>query len=684
MHDMADPARQQLGWYMRNCAISAAAGRLEFVLLKRLNVLKGIPKHEGAPDLSKPKQRCASMRELHRLLESYTEPGVSSESLEQNVLFARDEFGLDEVETDILLLLLRYERNDQLEEFADEVTHRFGSASRAIASLIGRETREVHRRILPKGSLLAGGLLTINDDGHDIAGRCGFLQLAPPLRKTMFRPYHSHAEWAEDVFGAPLVSDLDWSDYEHLGEMRKLAAAVLAGAVSQHAEGVNILIHGPVGTGKTEFCKALATQGGLNLWSVGEVDDQGGEPNRLERLASMRLAQRLLKCRGNAAVLFDEAEDLLAQDGGSLFGLKMRGRNGSKVHLNRVIEQNPVPVLWTCNELDCMDPAVLRRMTLVIEIKTPNRAVRTRIWQRVLTESSLGLDETAACRLASRFEAPPAVAANAARAAALAGGGEHEIAQAMDGVLSVLGIGPAAVQAERDDFDLRLVNCSENLEALVAQLCRAGAPRSWSLCLHGLPGTGKSQFARHLAGRLGLDVIQQRASDLLSMWVGQSEKQIARAFATARAQKAMLIFDEADSFLHDRREATRSWEVTQVNEMLTWMESHPLPFVCTTNLVDRLDQASLRRFTFKFCFDCLGREQAALAFEHFFGVPMPRALPDGLTPGDFATVRRKSDVFGSASSDLLVEWLEHEVEAKGLRPAGIGFVPVSAGKRVGR
>jgi len=81
------------------------------------------------------------------------------------------------------------------------VARRFGSASRAIAALIGHETREVHRRMLPKSAVLTGGLLTINDDGHDIAGRCGFLQLAPPLRKTMFRPYRSLAEWAEDVFG---------------------------------------------------------------------------------------------------------------------------------------------------------------------------------------------------------------------------------------------------------------------------------------------------------------------------------------------------------------------------------------------------------------------------------------------------------------------------------------------------
>jgi transitional endoplasmic reticulum ATPase len=73
----------------------------------------------------------------------------------------------------------------------------------------------------------------------------------------MFRPHHSRAEWTEDVFGVPLVSDLDLTDYEHLREMPELAAAVLAGTVNQQAAGVNILIHGPIGTGKTEFCKAL-------------------------------------------------------------------------------------------------------------------------------------------------------------------------------------------------------------------------------------------------------------------------------------------------------------------------------------------------------------------------------------------------------------------------------------------
>jgi transitional endoplasmic reticulum ATPase len=171
-----------------------------------------------------------------------------------------------------------------------------------------------------------------------------------------------------------------------------------------------------------------------------------------------------------------------------------------------------------------------------------------------------------------------------------------------------------------------------------------------------------------------MEVMQKRASDLLSCWVGGSEKQIAEAFQTARAQRDLLVIDEADSLLSDRREAVRSWEVTQVNEMLTWMESHPLPFVCTSNIVDRLDQASLRRFTLKLRFDTLTPDQTALAFERFFGLSAPRLLADNLTAGDFANVRRRRDLFEATSPTTLADWLDEESEAKGTRAKTMGFI----------
>ncbi len=61
------------------------------------------------------------------------------------------------------------------------------------------------------------------------------------------------------------------------------------------------------------------------------------------------------------------------------------------------------------------------------------------------------------------------------------------------------------------------------------------------------------------------------------------------------------------------------WTVSQVNEMLTWMEGHSLPFACTTNLAERLDRASLRRFLVKLRFGWLDAGQARRAFEGFLG-----------------------------------------------------------------
>ena len=152
-----------------------------------------------------------------------------------------------------------------------------------------------------------------------------------------------------------------------------------------------------------------------------------------------------------------------------------------------------------------------------------------------------------------------------------------------------------------------------------------------------------------------------------------TEKRIAAAFATARARRSLLVINEADSLLSDRRDASHSWELTQVNEMLTWMEVHSLPFICTTNLMDRLDRASLRRFTVKLRFDALTSDQAMLAFERFFGLAPRSRLPDGLTPGDFAVVHRKRELFRIDDAAQLADWLNEEVEAKGAIGRSIGF-----------
>jgi transitional endoplasmic reticulum ATPase len=615
-----DATKAQLAWYLRNCLRSDYAHRLQGVLIRHLPLLlEATSSTEGcdcpecrgqaADEALKGESPRRSLQRLRRTLAQYVDIPESDEPLEQNALFAQEEFGLDEVDLGLLQLVLRYERNRDLEHLADATGVNVQSPTLALAALINAEARTVRDRLRPGGALVDQGILTTeHNDEHvmGLAGTSGRFRLSPPLRRVMFRPCDSREQWTVGLMGSPLATPLAWADFEHLGGERDLAVRVLSGEMGRRQKGLNLLLHGPVGTGKTEFCKALAREAGRTLWSAGEKDEEGGEPSRSERLAGLRLLQRMLKDRADALLLFDEAEDLLvAADGPA-----RSRRDESKVFINRTVEENPVPVLWTCNDVQHIPPAVLRRMTLALEIKTPNQAVRGRIMGRALLAENVQVADEAVRDLTARYPAPPAIITSAARAAALAGGGAAEIELAMAGVLRVLHIAPTTDERSRGSFDPALTRCDTDLLALADRLATPGAPHNWSLCLHGAPGTGKSLYARYLAGRLGMEVMHRRASDLLSMWVGETEKQIAEAFADARREGAMLIIDEAESLFADRRDAVRSWEVTQVNEMLTWMESHPLPFVCTTNLMDRLDQASLRRFTLKLRFEPLNTEQA--------------------------------------------------------------------------
>ena len=94
------------------------------------------------------------------------------------------------------------------------------------------------------------------------------------------------------------------------------------------------------------------------------------------------------------------------------------------------------------------------------------------------------------------------------------------------------------------------------------------------------------------------------------------------------------------------------------------MESHEYPFVCTTNLLDTLDEASLRRFTFKIKFGFLTTEQVNLGLEHFFGIKNAGVNIKGLTAGDFATVKKKADFLNITDLGEITNMLEAEVKVK--------------------
>ena len=306
----------------------------------------------------------------------------------------------------------------------------------------------------------------------------------------------------------------------------------------------------------------------------------------------------------------------------------------------------------------------------------PPVTARTAVWTRLLERKGVTLPAAEVASLARTLEVAPALARTAVRSAARIGGGAPTIRRAVGSLAEVIGGRPLPVEqsAPAEVFVPGLATADLDLVRLAERLVEAGTRRV-SFCCHGPPGTGKSALVRWLAARMGLDVLHKRAADLLSMWLGGSEQNIARAFTEARSRGAFLILDEADSLLADRTGAQRSFEVSQVNEMLTWMESHPLPFACTTNLMERLDTASRRRFTFKIRMGYLARDQARAAFRTILDAEPPAGLEalTTLTPGDLVTVRRRAEALGECHPQRLLVMLEAECAMKPGHSRPIGF-----------
>jgi len=330
-----------------------------------------------------------------------------------------------------------------------------------------------------------------------------------------------------------------------------------------------------------------------------------------------------------------------------------------------------VSTIWITNHLDAIDPAYLRRFDYILHMDVPPKAVRRRLID--LHTQNLDLAVGWREKAAEHPSLVPAIVQRAAKVSEqvcdvnLAVSAEHVLSRVMNNTFEALGVQRLSegCSASWTDYRLDLLNADCDLKAMLEGLRRVGAGR---ICLYGPPGTGKSAYGRHIAEQLDRPLMVKRASDLLSPYLGKTEQLMARMFREAQRDSAVLLLDEADSFLQDRQGAQRSWEVTQVNEMLTQMESYQGIFIASTNLMDSIDAAALRRFDASVQFGFLNKGQSALLFAEMLkrlGIDDPTvdwkltlAAMHALTPGDFAAVWRGGQLTNPGSSVGLLERLD--------------------------
>ena len=563
------------------------------------------------------------------------------------------------------------------------------SLCQTLGRLTGIPEKEFSDSLADEGVLVATSLLKLSRGNADLEHMLDLMEGFGAVLAAR----HAGAEELVRRFlrkAAPPTLTLD--NFSHLESDSSALRSYLKGAIAGNAVGVNVLLHGRPGVGKTEYVQAMAAELGVELYEISFADEDGNPIRGKARLRAYNLCQRFLARSGNALLLFDEVEDVFEANHGflsQLFGADESGEGGGsagKAWVNRTMERNPVPAVWVTNSVDNIDPAYKRRFDYSVGFPLPPRPVRFSIARHHL--GCFDPPESLLERLSADEELTPAQLSLAAKVARIAspedrGRALSLVEQTLQRSSTLLGQRSAPGRnLVRTGYSLDYLNVDADIPGILEGLGRR--PRG-SFCFYGAAGTGKSELARHLADRIGKPFILRRASDLLSKYLGESEQRIAEMFAQAREQDAVLVLDEADSFLADRRGAQRSWEVTQVNELLTQMEAFEGIFVCTTNLMEKLDPASLRRFAFKVRFDPLTSDQRWSMFCQELGRlggegGMPLAFEErvrglaGLTPGDFNVAARQFELWDTpAAAGKLYDLLRRECLAKGAAAASIGF-----------
>ena len=602
------------------------------------------------------KQSCLLAQELRPLMERYVIPNAAAYDRRVNQL--RRKLDLSGEEIAILEMACCYKLNSGLERLADtyDMTRKAG----LIAFLSGIPCGKVNRLISSKGTLAINDLLKIEERNM-------------VLEDSVFEYLIGMAgqDYSADAFMVAGSAGIGFEAFE----LKPVQRAALCGLVQSDGP-AHILFHGKPGTGKTELSKALAEHCSKPAVFVNYGADGDGRDRKTALLATVNSVPK------DHIVIVDEVEGLLNTR--RFFG-EARVNKG---WINNFLDGSRHKIIWICNEIGGMEESVRRRFAYNLEFKQLNWRQREGIWLMQLRKSRIKrfFDAWEIQQLAKRYPASPGLIVYATSTVARCKTSDMsalEIHAMLEELLTrqmelVEGIRPKKQLADKTaHYDLSALNTDGDPQRLLHGL------ESWqgndsscgiNLLFWGWPGTGKTEFAKYLAERLGKELLVKRMSDLQSKWVGETEKQIAQAFHEAEENDAILFLDEADSLFIDRQTALRSWETSQTNEVLTQMENFKGILICCTNLLNHLDEAAMRRFAFKIKFLPLTPAGILRLYSQYFASIKEPLSPKleaklrsirNLCPGDIKAVWQRTRFMSDALSHIeVLSELSKEVEYK--------------------
>ena len=330
--------------------------------------------------------------------------------------------------------------------------------------------RKVSKTVFSKSKTLwnTGLISGINSRTPDFEDQINFLDDGDLLDTIFTIPQTLEEMFAHAVIAAPQTI-LTLKDFTHQPEIESYLLPYLKKALAEHRQGVNVLLYGPPGTGKTELARLLAKETGSALFEVSPKSgsESGFRSDKSNRLTRWHCGERLFANTSQTMLLLDEADDVFNEGLISIFGMAATART-NKAELNKTLETAPVPTIWACNSTQSIDPALMRRFDVVLEIPIPPESVRRRICRKAFdgAVSEHFIDRCAACE-----ELSPGVASRTAGVVKTLSGevDADETAEKLINATLMAQFGkelPAALNNVSDMYSTAFVNTDADLDAI--------------------------------------------------------------------------------------------------------------------------------------------------------------------------------------------------------------------------